>query len=355
MSIEGLECVHAARGAHLVEWCGARVPGHYGDWRAEYRAVRENAGLIDLTWYGVLELTGPDRVVFLNGMVSNEVRNLGATGGCHASLLTVHGKVVADVVALGLEERILLLVARGLTGTVAENLNKYLVADEVEIADRSAELGLLGASGPNAGDLLAGQGWPVPSALWHHAAVPELPLRLVRMNLTGEPSWGILGERSLLPEIWETIIVAGALPVGVEALNVLRIEAGIPWHGVDATEDDFPLETRLEDTISTTKGCYLGQETIIRIFRRGHVNRRMVGLVLEGRNVPPHGCEVLKDGQAVGKVTSAAWSPARERVIALAVVRVRAAESGATLQVALPDGLMNAVVTDLPFVGKPAS
>jgi len=224
----------------------------------------------------------------------------------------------------------------------------------VELGDLSTEYGLVALVGPDARHMLDVLRLPAPEELWSHR-VADGGARVVRMRLAAAPGWGILGRHDALAAPWARAVDAGATPVGVEALNVARIEAGIPWYGQDASEETFPLEVNLGDTISTTKGCYLGQETIVRILHRGHLNRRLFGLVLEATEPPPEGSEVTREGAAIGTLTSAAHSPGMGRAIGLALLRLRAAAPGMTVEIVAPGGAVRAVVTELPFtVGSAA-
>lgn len=348
VSREALQTIFDAAGAQVIAWAGARTPAHFGDPAGEYRALREGTGLLDLSWHAVLEMTGPDRVQFLNGMLSNDVRDLGSAGGCFASALTVHGKMVATVVVLSFDSRYLLVTNADRTAALAAHLDQYLIADDVVIADRAGDLSFLAVSGPNAVTLVERMGWPAPRDPWSHASAAG-DIEIIRWPLTDEPSWAILVARDRLAPLWKSLVSAGAKPVGLDALNTARIEAGIPWYGVDATEESFPLETGLDDTISTTKGCYLGQETIIRILHRGHVNRTLFGLILDGDTVPPTGSEVIREEKTIGTITSAARSPRLGRVIAMAVLRVHGLEPGTKVQVLTATGPVEATIAELPF------
>lgn len=341
--------VHRAHHVQLTAWAGVEVPTHFADPQGEYEALRGDVGLLDLSWLGTVEFTGLDRVQFLNGMLSNDVRNLGATGGCHTSVLTVHGKMVASAVILSFEDRVLLIANADRVQAVAEHLDRFLIADEVEIRNCSDELGLLGLCGPNTLAFLERMGWPAPDTLWSHVKADE-DGEIVRWKLTGQPSWVILAGRAHMRRMWDSLASAGATPVGFDALNAMRIEAGIPWYGAEATEEPFPLETGFDDTISATKGCYLGQETITRILHRGHVNRKLYGLVVEGNTVPPAGSEVLKDGKAIGWITSAVRSPRMGKAVAMAVLRLRGLEPGTRAEISSPTGQLDAAIAELPFV-----
>ena len=319
----------------------------------EYACVRSGVGLLDRGDFGVLELTGRDRATFLHALVSNEIKALGAGQGCAATLLDVHGKVQVVVFVWVADDRIFVVTPPAMAAKTAEALDHYLFSEKVAIEDVSREQALFVLAGPAARasvERLAGAVPPEKS--WSHVAAKlgDTPVRLVSGGReTGEPEVWVMCALGDASKVRETLARAGAQPIGREAYESLRIEAGTPLYGHDVDESVMLPEIPFEDLLSHSKGCYPGQEVVVRIRDRGHVNRTLRGLALEGDQVPPQGAEVLLDDAAIGKVTSAAWSYGLSRPIALAFVRRQHAEPGTRVSVRFGGAAVAATVSALPF------
>jgi folate-binding protein YgfZ len=361
VSNQPLAGIHSERKAEFIHRHGVAVPRTYGSVSNEYAALRNGAGIIDLGWLDVLEFVGDDHVEFLQNMIANDVSTLVEGNGCRSALLTVQGKLVGDVVALKQSDRITMLVDGHRHAEVSAHLDTFLIADDVEIIDRTQNIGVIGISGPRASDLLEAADLPVPEQMWSHLASGEI--RVVRLKLTGERSWGVLAPSEMLPELWESLeqrgavsrgaASHGAVSVGTEAFDTVRVESGLPVYGFEATEDRIPLEVGLAESISTEKGCYLGQETIIRVLHRGKVNRALFGLRFESNQIPGIPAEITIDGKNAGELTSVVQSPHTGTAIGLAVLRTRRIEPGSVVQVTHDDTTLTAHVTELPFVDAP--
>jgi tRNA-modifying protein YgfZ len=319
----------------------------------EWTVARRRVGLLDRRDFGVLELTGRDRATFLHALLSNEIKALAPGQGCAATLLDVHGKVQAVVSVWVADDRIFLVTPPAMAEKVAEALDHYLFSEKVVIRDASPETALFVLAGPEARatiERLAGAS--PPEKAWSHVAarLGETPVRLVSGGgETGEAEVWIMCAQDDAAKVSEALRGAGAGLIGPEAFEMLRIEAGTPLFGRDVDDTVLLSEIPFESLLSHTKGCYPGQEVVVRIRDRGHVNRMLRGLVLEGRDVPPAGAEVVADGAAIGKVTSAVWSVGLERPIALAFVRRQHAEPGTRVSVRHDGHLTAASVSALPF------
>ena len=317
----------------------------------EHDASRRAAALFDFDFRASLLFTGPDAAPFLHNLLSNDIASLKPGTGCYATLLTQQSKVVADMNVFRTEDGLRVDVDRELKGRAREHLEKFLVADDVEIEDASEGESTLGLLGPRAAEILRAAGAEAPAADREHrrAAVGSIDCWIARVDWSGDPGFQVVVERGATEGVRAAILGAGAsrglLEAGREVLDVLRIEAGIPWPGLDFDESYLVLEAGLERGISFKKGCYLGQEVVERASARGQVNRRLVGLRLEGTTVPLRGAHVTRDGAEVGKVTSAVFSPALAAPIALGYVRREVKDPGNRLAV---DGIP-AMVMDLPF------
>jgi folate-binding protein YgfZ len=320
---------------------------------AEHAAVRGAVGLVDRRDDGVLEVTGRDRAKFLHAMLSNDVASLRPGQGCAATLLDIHGKVQVLLRVLVLEDRILVLTPPGCAAKTNEALDTYLFAEKAYFEDVSAGHSIAVLAGPQAPALAQRLADVVPAEQpWSHVAgtIDGAPVRLVRGRADiGEAEIWILAAADDGDRVRAAAYAAGARPVGSEALESLRIEAGTPAFPDDMGPSVLLPEVPFADLVSHTKGCYIGQEVIVRIRDRGHVNRLLRGLALDGDAVPEPGAPVLAGDAEIGKVTSAAWSYALERPIALALIRRQHAGAGTAVAVRVGDTVTPATVSDLPF------
>jgi aminomethyltransferase len=321
-------------------------------------ATRAGAGLFPMAHRGLLEVRGEDRVRWLDGMISGDVEALVTAGpgaGCYATLLTNRGAIVADLHVGSLEGRFLLESAREAIPFIQETLERFVIADDVTLVDVSEQRVAIGLEGPQAEALLGaasgGAELPAPEG-WAELQIAGHPVQVAAFGLTGEQAFQLrVGSEGL--EALEEALFAAAEALGPpplvrgtpEALEILRVEAGIPLLGRELDEEVLPPEARLERAISTSKGCYVGQEIIARLRARGQVNHLLVGLRLEGADLPPVGTKLAAAGRETGEITSVARSPSQGS-IALGYVRREHAEDGTELDL---DG-GRARVAALPFV-----
>lgn len=323
---------------------------------AEYRAVRECAGVADVSDRGVVEVTGRDRAAFLHALLTNDVKALAPGQGCAATLLDIHGKVQVALFVWVFEDRIVLVTPPGMGAATLEMLDKYLFAEKVVLEDVSEARALLLVAGPDAPALTSRVAGAAPAeAAWSsvRGAVDGVQTHVVRgAGDTGEPEMWLLLPADARQRALEAVTAAGARRVGEAALETLRIEAGTPRFGEDVGPSVLLPEVPFEHLVSHTKGCYPGQEVVVRIRDRGHVNRHLRGLVLDGDAVPEVGAEVIVDGAAVGQITSATRSPRLGRPIALAFVRRQHADEGARVAVRSGDATTPATVRVLPFAAN---
>ena len=309
------------RGAVHADDSGVLLPQRFGDDpAAEYAALREDAALVDLGFRCVVRATGADRQDFLQGMLTNEVARLAPGAGCAALLLTIQGRVTADLRVAVDGEALVLDVDVRARGALLDALEKLIIADDVELGEPPETLALVGIDGPRAAALL-------PAAVqslapYAHAAceVAGVPLRAQRASEVRGAGFVLHVPARGVAVVWDALVAAGARPCGMEALEGRRVEVGVPRIGLDMDGTTLALEVPVEDAISATKGCYLGQEVVARGSVRGHVNRRLVGLVFEGP-APPAGAPLVRDGREVGRVTSIARAFGRGTLAGLGFVR----------------------------------
>jgi len=318
---------------------------------ADYRAARDAVGVVDHSDLGVVDVDGRDRAKFLHALLSNDIASLAPGQGCAAALLDVHGKPQVLLVVWALDDRMLLLTPPAMGESTVAALDHYLFAEKVVLADATGERALLMLVGPAADETVKRlTGVVPPDTAWSHVAgsLDGIEARVVRGGELDEREVWLAVPSADRTRAWNAVVAAGARPLGAAALESLRIEAGTPRWGTDVDATVLLPEIPFERLVSHTKGCYPGQEVVVRIRDRGHVNRHLRGLLLEGDAIPPHGAEVLADGAVVGQVTSAMRSLGLQRPIALAFVK-RQHAPGARVSVRTGDGTAPATVSDLPF------
>lgn len=324
-----------------------------------YDVARRRAGLIDRSDRGRILVSGKDRASYLNGLLTNDISSLKSGEGCYAAYLTPQGRMIADLWVYELGDVILLVLSRELKDTVLAKLDQFVFSEDVQLGDVTETFADIAVVGPGAASIVeAALGLSEPHALADlrehgnfRAQFAGQPAIVLRISDTGAPGFDVLVDRSAADRLTEALRGAGAVEIETAVADVLRVEAGVPKFHRDMDEDTIPLEAGLESrAISLTKGCYVGQEVIVRVLHRGHgrVARRLVGLTLEGSAVPATGTRVEVDGRDIGRITSAVKSVALNTPIALAYLHRDFTEPGTRVSV---DGAA-AVVTTLPFVSR---
>jgi folate-binding protein YgfZ len=306
-------------------------------------AVRKGAGLFRDLPRGVVAVAGSDRERWLNGMISNDVSGLEpgpSSSGCYATLLTPQGRIVADVQVLQRGDAFWLDLASAAVAPVIERLERYVIADDVELADRSADVDRLGLEGPAAFEIFSRAARDAPRLAPNACADVELAgvsVTVAAFGWSGEAALQFIAPVGAGGAVADGLRAAGAerglVDSDFEVLEILRIEAGIPRFGAELDESVLPAEAGLDRALSTTKGCYTGQEVVERLRSQGQVSHRLVGLTTAGEAPFDVGAEVAAAGKRVGEVTSACLSPTAG-AIALAFVRRASADPGTELQVA---------------------
>jgi folate-binding protein YgfZ len=308
----------------------------------EYRALRDEAGLLEREDRGRIMLRGEDRKAYLHGLLSNDILSLEPGAGCYATLLTAQGRMIADMRVFELGGMVLLDLERPVTPAVREHLEKFVITEDVVVEEVTAKYAQLGLYGPRAPEVLAAA---------THADPAVAPLYILPGGDLGVPGVDLIVAREAAGSLSASLVTAGAAPVSPETAEVTRIEAGVPKFLVDMDTSTIPLEAGIEDrAISMTKGCYVGQEVIIRVLHRGggRVAKKLVGLLTEGPDVRS-GDHVFAGEREVGRVTSAADSPRVAKRIALAYVHRDFIDPGTELEVKTTGGPSHAVVVNTPF------
>jgi folate-binding protein YgfZ len=322
----------------------------------QYRALHEGAGLVERADRGLLRLTGGDRLAFLQGILTNDVAALAEGQGAYAALLTANGRMIADMRVIEVGDATLLDVAASQAASLRDRFDMSIFTEDVQVADDSAGFRQIGVHGPRAQDAVAAALGTDPDALG--AIALDQNRRVAGTVVIGSADFGVTGFDLIVPAdnadaTVGALSAAGAVALDSEVAEVARVEAGRPRFGTDMDDDTIPLEAGIEDrAISLTKGCYVGQEIIIRMLHRGQgrVAKRLVGLILDpSATVPAKGDAIRVGERQVGTVTSATQSPALERPIAMGYVHRDFAERGQDVAITSAAGPQRATVTVLPF------
>jgi len=352
---------HEALQARFAEVHGAEVVNDFGDAPAEYAALRGSAGFVDLSFRSRLCVTGGDHARFLHGQVTNSVNDLQPGQGCYAALVTAKGRMESDLNIHCLRDELLLDFEPGFSQRVRERLERFVVADDVQLVDVAPHYGLLAVLGPKAEEVIArlGLGVTPPAAPLASVSVNDSSLgEIVLVNHTRGATAGfdLFVPVTALPALAEKLLASvkasGGRACGWRALEMLRIEAGLPRFGLDMDETNLAPETGIgARAISYTKGCYIGQEVINRLRTFAQVSKALRGLRLADdlKQLPARGDKLFHDGKEAGYITSALASPTFQCNIALGYVRKECNEVGTELTLRAAEGESMAKIVPLPF------
>ncbi|MGA2419941.1 MAG: glycine cleavage T C-terminal barrel domain-containing protein [Candidatus Acidiferrum sp.] len=354
--------MHRAAGACMGAWFGCDLPDDFGDVPEEQRYANEGVALLDKTYRAYLTFTGPDRVRYLNAVLTNDIKTL-AVGKSNASLLlNPQGRILAEIETHAQPDKLFCVSYAMIRARLVEVLEKYIIMDDVTLTDETDAFGTLALEGPKAAKLVREltaadlsamtDGGTLDVALRHpERGRSAIPCRLVRRVVskvgmapngkdaaTVSTSAEFIAGQKDLPALWKILGEAaksvGGGPMGYSALSAQRLAQGVPWFGYDFGEKQIPHEAGLQDShISYTKGCYTGQEIVERVRSRGQVNRQRVGLRFadSALRVPLAGAALTLGGAEVGHTTRAARSFAPAAVLAMAYVRREGAALGTAL------------------------
>lgn len=402
---------HARLGAVLIERDGWCVPASYGDVLLEYAAVRESgAGLIDLSSRGRILVSGTEAILFLNGLITNDMKTLAVNSWMPAAFPNVQGRLLASVRVVRLEDAekgtdqttpaglprrrprqnvsptFLIETEAATHQSVLKTIQRFTLAGDFHVSDITSQTALISVQGKRAtgivsavlGETISGLGknaarpWPASHRLGAPASCPPVdesmePLApggnsrdrsasemvcqtVIRATHTGEDGFDLIVDVDHAAELWEALQAADARPFGYEALEILRIEAGQPRYGVDMDETNVVSEA-LDDAVSYTKGCYIGQEIIARIKYRGHVAKKLSGIVFpQAAQVAAGSVVKSTDDKEIGRITSFVYSPHLGGSIALGYLKYDYTAPNTSVLVISGDKELPAQVIELPFV-----
>ena len=323
---------------------------------ADDQVLRAGAGIGEVSSRAQIAVAGQDRASYLQGLLTNDIQALSPGTGCYAAWLTPQGRMVTDLHVLESGDMILLDVPAELVDAILARLDQFLFAEDVQLASLTGSLRGVWIHGPRAAATLtrvvSGADSLDSWAEYQNARLEfgSNPVVVARISQVGVPGFCAY----IAPEHHEAFVQAlvanGAALVSQDAIDAQRIESGYPVFGVDMTDETIPLEAGIESrAISFTKGCYVGQEIVIRVLHRGggRVARKLVGLRIEG-DAPPRGARIVSGDRDIGFVTSVATSPALG-AIGLGYVHRDFVSPGSTVAIAGTSGNQPAAVTAWPM------
>lgn len=344
--------------AEFGNFQGWEVPFRFFSLEKEDLILKNKVGLLDLSYLSIIELKGKDRSRFLHGMVTNDIKNLEVGQGCYALMLNPQGKILSDMRVLCLEEALLLILEPALIEKTLPLLRKYIISEEVEATNLSSDLGALSVQGPNAKKvlhLLNAKNDPPTSPFENFVFSYEgIKIHCARINRTTYGGYDLIINHDDFCYVWNTLLENGSKfglqPVGLEALDVQRLEMGTPLYGIDMDENRIPLEVDIGEAISYTKGCYIGQEIVARATYLGNVNRKLIGLLFATKIPAQKGDKVFIADKEVGWISSSLYSPHLKRAIAFAYIRKEGWTPGTKVEVSTQSDLQEAIVTKRTFL-----
>jgi folate-binding protein YgfZ len=321
----------------------------------QYTAAKERAAIIDRSAQGKIALAGADRASFLHALLTNDIARLTPGTGTYAAYLTPQGRMISDMRVVETGPEMLLDVEPSVGDSLAARLDSLVFSEDVQVKNVTRELAEIGVHGPLAAKALEDV-TGIPAARlaslnqYDNVRAPGSSITVVR-----DAAFGVIGFDVYVPaadagSLREALANAGAVPLSEETAEALRIEAGRPKFGVDMDTDTIPLEAAIEErAISMTKGCYVGQEVIVRVLHRGHgrVAKKLVWLDVQGSDAPARGDAVVAGDQDIGRITSAAFSPQANAPLALAYVQRDFLPGGTVVAVKSGGGILQAKVRQL--------
>jgi folate-binding protein YgfZ len=337
-----------------AEYRGATTAARFADPQLELAALRGGCGVYDLGFRARISLTGGDRMRWLNGMVTNNIRDLALGRGVYAFLLNPQGRILGDMFVYNAGEALVVETARSQVEKIIATFDHYIIMDDVEVTDIGDKQTTLGLAGPKSRAVLNAAGIEVPELQPLQMITPHCNCDCGCVECTvvrGEDAQHESYEIWLAPQdaykTWQALLAAGATPVGSEILEMQRIASGVPLYGVDIRERDLPQETEQMRALNFNKGCYVGQEIVERIRSRGNVHRKFTGLLVEGAAAIVAGAKIISNEKEVGEVTSVATlpTPSGERTVALGYIRREVGVPGRAVTI----GTAKATVIQLPL------
>jgi len=339
---------------HQADYRGAMTAARFSNPHLELAALLGGCGVYDLGFRARISLTGGDRVRWLNGMVTNNIRDLASGHGVYAFLLNPQGRILGDMFVYNPGEKLVVETDRSQVEKIVAIFDHYIIMDDVRVADISTEQTALGLAGPKSRAVLNAAGIEVPELQPLQMITPQcncdcgcVECTVVRGEDAQHESYEIWLAPKDVHTTWQALLASGATAAGSEAVEGQRIVTGVPLYGVDIRERDLPQETEQMRALNFNKGCYVGQEIVERIRSRGNVHRKFTGFLVEGVAAIAAGAKIISNEKEVGEVTSVATvlTPSGERTVALGYIRREVGVPGREVTI----GTAKATVIQLPL------
>jgi len=335
---------HESMGARLEQ---GRIPLSYTTPVEEYWAIRNHSGMIDVSHLGLLQVTGKDRLSFLNGLLTNEILKMKEGTGIRSALLNTKARVLADLYLYAREDDLLIDAGDVPGSSVREILERFIITEDVQVKDVTSQFVHLTLQGPQAGENVRdmfGVAFSDLKALQHKLLGP---IMILCRDRTGQSGYDMIIPSDEAEPIWQGFLLRGVTPVGLDALEILRLEAGYSRYGVDVDDTTIILEAGYKDAISFNKGCYLGQEVVARATHIGRVNKNLVQFQTDSDYVPGPKSKLRASDKEAGYVTSAAFSPGLKTVVGLGYAQRDFAKIGTKLVIESDRGPLSTTITKL--------
>jgi folate-binding protein YgfZ len=326
--------LHRSAGAEIGEYFGTLLPSHFGDFTAEYAAARCAVAVVDTNFRAFFSLSGPDAHRYVNAVLTSNVRDLKPGEGAVGLLLTPQGHILAEVETLALADSILAISHASVRERTFSTFEKFIIMDDVTLEDMTFSTGTVDLVGPLAAAVILEETGvdiaPVSAGSHIEATLGSISCRVIRHTWVDRPAATLVVSRECLPALWKKLAsrvrAHDGAPAGMEAVNSIRLEGGTPWFGHDYDDKNIPHEAGVEHShINYEKGCYVGQEIVVRVQSRGHANWRLTELQFLASTTPPPGTKLFTSGNfagsEVGHITSAGYSPLLGRPIGIGYLR----------------------------------
>jgi folate-binding protein YgfZ len=340
----------ANRSLRVADYRGANTAAVFSDPQTELSALRTGCGVFDMGFRSRIVLTGGDRQRWLNGMVTNNIRDQAQGHGVYAFLLNPQGRILGDLYAFIRADSVVVDTDHSQLEKILATFDHYIIMDDVNVASFADKLTALGIAGPKSRAVLQAAGIAIPDMLplqAESAVCHGVECEIVRGEDPANESYEIWVASDRVYKLWQAMLAAGATPVGCDALEMQRIVLGIPLYGVDIRERDLPQETEQDRALNFNKGCYVGQEIVERIRSRGTVHRKFTGFIVESGGPVAPGAKINAGDKEVGEITSATslHLAGSEGTLALGYIRREAGIPGREVTI----GEAKAIVAQLPF------
>ena len=327
-------------------------PNDFGNTHQEYRDIYQNNALANISDHGILRMTGQDALDLLNRLSTNKLLDLEVGNGTSTILTTNKGRIIDLLRVINTGQGLILLTNPNTTKRVVEWIDLYTFGEDVQVDDISATTSLFSIWGEKIQSILNENGVTI-STLYQNEkiSIEEQEVTIIKTDRFGLESFDILSESSVADSIWLSLINAGFSAVGSDSLEIVRIEQGVPKHGTELGEDYNPLEAGLERHISGTKGCYIGQEVILRLNTYQKVQKRLRGIVLSD-DQPIDSFELEMDGKQVGFITSSVKSPILGKTLALGYIKAPNTDTEQEVNIKSQNTAVKGKIIELPLTYK---